>query len=183
MRKLIFLFSITRLLTHFCVSFPFSSPFYVMGALWKVTLSRNSSQLSAQAKRSRDNLTPAYQEEIEFRIAEGTAFTSRPSSSFAPSSSFGVEATLAAILDQLQLVRGDIGVIRKLQTNHDDFLTHLTDKMSQMNPRIGHIACLQSRLGGFVPTPENVYQVASSASGDDDKASSTSSNDEMTTSQ
>ena len=52
-----------------------------------------------------------------------------------------------------------------------------------MNPRIGHIACLQSRLGGFVPTPENVYRVASSASGDDDKASSTSSDDEMTTSQ
>ena len=55
--------------------------------------------------------------------------------------------------------------------------------MSQMNTHIGRIACLQSRLGGFVPALENVSLVASSASGDDDKASSTSSDDEMTTSQ
>ena len=52
-----------------------------------------------------------------------------------------------------------------------------------MNTRIGRIAHLQSRLGGFVPTPENVSLVASSASGDDDEASATSSDDEMTTSQ
>ena len=56
--------------------------------------------------------------------------------------------------------------------------------MSQMNTCIGQIARLQSRLGDFVPTPENVSLVASSASGDnDDEASATSSDDEMTTSQ
>ena len=55
--------------------------------------------------------------------------------------------------------------------------------MSQMNTRIGHIAHLQSRLGGFVPALENVSPVASSANGDDDEAFTTSSNDEMTTSQ
>ena len=48
---------------------------------------------------------------------------------------------------------------------------------------IGRIAHLQSRLGGFVLTLENVSLVASSTSGDDDEASTTSSDDEMTTSQ
>ena len=132
-----------------------------------------------QAKRFRDNLTPAYWEEVEFRTIEDTAFTSQPSSSSAPSSSYRVEATFAAILDQLQLVRGDIGAIRELQTSNDDFLTHLTNKMSQMNC----IACLQSRLGVFVPALENFSLIASFASGDDDEASTTSFDDEMTTSQ
>ena len=52
-----------------------------------------------------------------------------------------------------------------------------------MNTNIGRIACLQSRLGDFVPALENVSQVASSARGDDNEASATSSDDEMTTSQ
>ena len=55
--------------------------------------------------------------------------------------------------------------------------------MSQMNTRIGCIACFQSRLGGFVPATKNVFSVASFANGDDDEASATSSDDEMTTSQ
>ena len=65
----------------------------------------------AQANRSRDNSTLGYQEEAEFGTAEDIAFTSRPSSAFAPSSSFGVEANLANIIDQLQIARGDIGAI------------------------------------------------------------------------
>ena len=52
-----------------------------------------------------------------------------------------------------------------------------------MNTRIGCIARLQSRLGGFVPALENVSPVDSFANGDDDEASASSSNDEMTTSQ
>ena len=91
--------------------------------------------------------------------------------------------TLVAILDQLQLVRGGIGAIRKLQASNDDCLTHLTKKMSSMNTHIGRIACIQSRLGCFVPTLENVSSVSSYSSGDDDKASTTSFDDEMTTSQ
>ena len=84
----------------------------------------------------------------------------------------------------MQVVRGDIGAIQELHASHDDCLTYLTDRMSQMNTCIGQIARLQSRLGDFVPTPENVSLVASSASGDnDDEVSATSSDDEMTTSQ
>ncbi|XP_065636970.1 uncharacterized protein LOC136070666 [Quercus suber] len=110
--------------------------------------------------------------------------SSQPSSSSAPRpSSFSrVEATIAAILDQLQLLRSDLGDIRETQAIHSDRLYHLIDGMCQMNTKIVHIARHQSRLGGFPPSPECDSFDASLESGDDDDASG-SSGDEMTTSQ
>ena len=110
--------------------------------------------------------------------------SSQPSSSSAPPpSSFSrVEATLATILDQLQLVRSDLGDIRETQAINSDRLYHLIDGMCQMNTKIGRIARQQSRLGGFPPFPECDSSDASLESGDDDNASGSSS-DEMTTSQ
>ena len=112
--------------------------------------------------------------------------SSQPSSSSAPPpppSSFSrVEATLAAILDQLQLVRRDLGDIRETQAIHSDRLYHLIDGMCQMNTKIGRIAHHHSRLGGFQSFPECDSSDASLESGDDDDASS-SSGDEMTASQ
>ena len=57
-------------------------------------------------------------------------------------------------------------------------LDHLSDKMCQMNTKIGRIACQQSRLVNFSPSP-------SSDSGDDksDDASTFPSDDEMIVSQ
>ena len=43
--------------------------------------------------------TPAQQEDAAFRAMEDAAYAIRPSSSFAPSSYFGVDASLVAILD------------------------------------------------------------------------------------
>jgi len=110
--------------------------------------------------------------------------SSQPSSSSAPPpSSFSrVEATLAAILDQLQLVRSDLGDIRETQAINSDRLYHLIDGMCQMNTKIEHIARHQSRLGGFPPSSKCDSSDASLESGDDDNASGSSS-DEMTTSQ
>lgn len=110
--------------------------------------------------------------------------SSQPSSSSAPpSSSFSrVEATLATILDQLQLVHSDLGDIRETQAIHSDRLYHLIDGMCQMNTRIERIACHQSILDGFPPSPERDSSDASLESGDDD-GTSDSSGDEMTASQ
>lgn len=106
------------------------------------------------------------------------------SSSAPPPSSFSrVEASLAAILDQLQLVRSDLGDIRETQVIHSDRLYHLVDGTCQMNTKIGRIAHHQSRLGGFPPSPECDSSDASLESGDDDDDTSDSSGDEMTTSQ
>ena len=55
-----------------------------------------------------------------------------------------------------------------------------------MNTRIGHIARLQSRLGGFTPSPSSEPAEESSSGGDDDddaEGSSSFNDDEMTTSQ
>ena len=56
-----------------------------------------------------------------------------------------------------------------------------------MNTRIGHIARLQSRLGGFTPSPSSEPAEESSSGGDDDDddadGSSSFNDDEMTTSQ
>lgn len=96
----------------------------------------------AKSKRPQDDATPAQREEEEFRATEDAAYAHRPSSS-APSSSSsssGVEATLATILDQLQLIRDDLGEIRDTQAVHGDRLDLLFDNMSQMNTRIGRIA-------------------------------------------
>lgn len=107
------------------------------------------------------------------------------SSSAPPPSSFSrVEASLAAILDQLQLVRSDLGDIRETQAIHSDRLYHLIDGMCQMNTKIGRIAHHWSRLGGFPPSPECDSSDASLESGDDDDDDTfDSSSDEMTTSQ
>ena len=71
-------------------------------------------------------------------------------------------------MDQLQHMRVDFG----------SRLDHLSDKMCQMNTKIGHIACQQSRLVNFSPS-------TSSDSGDDksDDASTFPSDDEMIVSQ
>ena len=71
-------------------------------------------------------------------------------------------------MDQLQHMRADFG----------SRLDHLSNKMYQMNTKIGRIACRQSRLVNFSPSP-------SSNSGDDksDDASTFPSDDEMIVSQ
>ena len=53
----------------------------------------------AKAKWPRQKSTPTQREAAKFRATEDAAYASRPSSSFAPSSYFGVDASLAAILD------------------------------------------------------------------------------------
>ena len=66
-------------------------------------------------------------------------------------------------------------------------LDHLSDKMCQMNTRIGRITCRQSRLDCFapLPSPKPIEESFSSGYNDDDDAdgSSSSSDDEMMTSQ
>ena len=74
--------------------------------------------------------TPAQQEKATFCAVDDATYASQPSSFFAPSSFSGVEASLAAILDQLQYMRVDFG----------DHLDYLSDEMCQMNTRIGCIA-------------------------------------------
>ena len=59
-------------------------------------------------------------------------------STFAPSSSVG-GVTLEAIMAQLQRM--------------DARLDTLTDEMSQVTTRVGHITQHQARLGGFVASP------------------------------
>ena len=86
----------------------------------------------AKAKRPHQESTPAQQEKAAFRAAEDATYASRPSSLSAPPSSSRVEASLAAIMDQLQLLRADIG----------SQLDHLTNEMCQMNTRIGRITHL-----------------------------------------
>nr|POE72583.1 hypothetical protein CFP56_10700 [Quercus suber] len=54
--------------------------------------------------------------------------------------------------------------------------------LANKNTRIGHIACCQSRLGGFAPsTPEPIEK--SSLNGGDDDAFGSKTDDRMTTSQ
>ena len=72
------------------------------------------------------------------------ALASTPSSSSTPPSSSSIaKVFLAAIMDQLQLMRVDFG----------SCLDHFSDEMCQINTKIGHIARRQSRLGGFAPSP------------------------------
>ena len=130
--KLIFLSAITCILTHMHVTIPSSPLFPIMGAITQGSLRRSDAQLAAKAKRPRDESTPAYQEEAAFCAAKDVAYASRPSSTSAPSSSFSrVEASFAAIMDQLQHMHADFG----------SRLDHLYDEMCQMNTKIGHIAC------------------------------------------
>ena len=64
-------------------------------------------------------------------------------------------------------------------------LDHLFDEMCQMNTRIRHIACRQSRLGGFSPSP-SLYPLEESFDGGDDESDDIfgfAHDDEMTDSQ
>ena len=99
---------------------------------------------------------------------------SRPSfSSAPPSSSSKAKVSFAAFMDQLQLMRTDFG----------NLLDHIFDEMCQMNTRIGCIACRQSHLGGFAPSPSPKPTKESFSDGgddDDDNASCSKSDDEIT---
>ena len=71
---------------------------------------------------------------------------------------------------------------------HADFgsrLDHLSDKMCQMNTKIGRIARCQSRLGGLAPSPSLKHvEKSSSSNGEDDDggdASSSKYDGKMTT--
>ena len=69
-----------------------------------------------------------------------------------------------------------------------DFGSHLdqlSDEICQMNTRIGRIACRQSHLGGFAPSPSLEPAVSSLDGGDndDDDPSYSETNDEMAVSQ
>ncbi|XP_075665108.1 uncharacterized protein LOC142634723 [Castanea sativa] len=102
------------------VSIPSSSHFVLMGAIGKESMARSSSRIVAKSKRPQDDATPAQREEAEFCATEDAVYAHCPSSSASSSSSSsGVEATLAAILDQLQLVRDDLGEIRDTQAAHE----------------------------------------------------------------
>ena len=128
--KLIFPSFITHILLHAHVSIPSSFHFYVMSVIRKESLVRSSSQLVTKTKRPYDDATLAQREETEFRATEDAVYTSGPSSSSTPSSSSSrVKATLVAILDQFQFIRGDIGDIRKTQASRGDLQDCLTNEM------------------------------------------------------
>ena len=115
--------------------------------------------------------TPAQQDEATFHAVKGAiedaVYAFRPSTS---SSSYGVEASLAAIMDQLQHMHANFGC-------HID---HISDGMCQMNTRIGRIARRQSNLGGFAPSPSLEPAEDYSDGGDNgDDASGSSSDNEM----
>ena len=83
----------------------------------------------------------------------------RPSSSSTPLSfSSRAEVFLTAIMDQLQLIRADLG----------SCLDHFFDEMCQRNTRIGYIAHHQSCLRGFAPSPSLKPTESSSDGGDND---------------
>ena len=157
--KFIFPSTITCILAHVHVTISFSTPFYAMGAISKESIQKSDAQLAAKWPRVESTLT-------------NVAPTSKPSSSFAPPSSFGAGFSLATIMDQLQLMHVEFG----------SRLDHLPDEMCQMNTRISRIVRRQSRLSGFVPSPTPEPAEESSLDGGDD-ASGSSSDVGMTTSQ
>ena len=69
--------------------------------------------------------------------------------------------------------------------NFSSHLDYLFDEMCQKNTKIGHIACRQSCLGGYAPSPSPDPSEEFSDGGDDDSddASSFARDDEMTVSQ
>ena len=76
-----------------------------MGAISKESIRRSDTQLVA--KQPYVEPTLGQQDEATFRAVEDATYAFRPSSSSTPSFSSGVEASLAAILDQIQLMRDD----------------------------------------------------------------------------
>ena len=103
------------------------------------------------------------------------ALAFQPSSLSTPLSfSSKAEVSLAAIMDQLQLIHADFS----------SCLDHLSNEMCQMNTGIGCIAHHQSCLGGFAHSPSLKPAESSSDGGDDDDndvvASFSEIDDEMT---
>ena len=86
--KLIFLSTITCILSHVHVTFPLSTPFYARGAISKKSIWKSDAHLAAK------------QPYMEFTSMDA-APTSRPSSSSAPPSSYSsrAEVFLVAIMD------------------------------------------------------------------------------------
>ena len=103
--KFIFLSVITRILTHLHITIP--PFFYTTGVISKESIRRSDAQLAAKQ--------PCVEDDV--------ASTPRVSSSSAPSSSLGVEASLAATMDQLQHMRANFG----------SSFDHIFDEMCQMN--------------------------------------------------
>ena len=166
--KLIFPSTITHILTQLHVTIPFSPLFYVMGAMSKVSIWRSAAQLAVK----RPCVEPS-----DVAPTNPTGPSSQSSSSSAPSSSFRAPVSLVEVTQQLQHMHVDFG----------SHLDHLSNEMCQMNIKIGHITCRQSRLGGFAPSssPEHVEESSSLDGGDDDgdDASGSEYDDEMTNSQ
>jgi len=95
--KLIFPSPITCILTHMHIPIPFAPLFSIMDAISWESMQRSTTQLAAKQPCRKSILVQ--QEEAESRAVENVAFAPRHPSSSAPSSSFGVEASLVAILD------------------------------------------------------------------------------------
>ena len=131
-----------------------------------------TSAISKESIRRSDTQLVAKQPRVESTLTDAVP-ASRPSSSSAsPSYSSKAKVSLAAFMDQLQLMRTDFG----------SRLDHIFDEMCQMNTRIGCIACLQSHLGGFAPSPSPKPTKQSFLNGgddDDDNDSCSKSDDEM----
>ena len=68
-----------------------------------------------------------------------------------------------------------------MYANFGSRLDHIFDKMCQMNARIGRIACQQSHLGGFAPSPSpELVEDSSNGRDNDHYASSFEYDAEMT---
>ena len=166
--NLIFPSAITCILTLMHVTIPPSPHFYVMGAISKESIRRSATQLTTKQP---------HVEPLDAAPVDPIAPSSRPSSSFAPSSSSQAIISFADIMEKLQHMRADFG----------SCLDHLSDEMCQMNTKINRIARRQSCLGGFAPSPslEHVEESFSSNGEDNDggDASGSKCDDEMMTSQ
>ena len=119
--KLIFSSFIKHILIHASVSIPSSFHFSIMGAIGKESIVRSFPSWSLRPSIHELILLllsgrkqSFVREEAKFRAVEDAAYTHYPSTSSTPSSSSSsrVDATLLAILDQLQLICDAIGEIR-----------------------------------------------------------------------
>ena len=113
--KLIFPSPITRILTHIHIPIPFAPLFSIMDAISWESMQRSTTQLTA--KQPCHKSIPVQQEEATSRAIENVAFAPRHPSSSAPSSSSRVEASLVAILDQLQQMHANFGSCLNILSN------------------------------------------------------------------
>ena len=161
--KLIFPSTITRILRHFSVHFPFSDHFPVMCAIDYATVKCSEAQFLS---RQLDSAAP---------LSSSAPYRSAPSTS-APSSSSG-DVKLGDIIAQLQRM--------------DAHLDTLSTELYQVNVCVGRIARWQASMGGFAskaspPPPTPVASKSEDDDDDDDDASNdddgdASSTDEMST--